>query len=89
MPTARRFRQFATQRSDVLVALGLAVPVVGSVAVHVSHVHQPLILFVSLAAVSPILVRRQHAAAGLLLAVAAQAVMPEDRALLLPVMAVL
>jgi signal transduction histidine kinase len=89
MSSARRFRQFATQRRDVLVAVGLAVPVVGSLAVHAGRNDQPLVLLLSLAAVSPILVRRHRAALAWLLAVAAQAAMPDNRALLLPVMAVL
>lgn len=91
MPPARRSRvqPFVAQRRDVLIALGLAVPVVGSLAVHASRNHQPLVLLLSLVVVTPILVRRRRAPAALLLAVAAQAAMPDNRALLLPIMVVL
>jgi signal transduction histidine kinase len=89
MSPARHFRQFATRHSDVLAAAALAVPVVGSLAVHAGRSDQPLVLLLSLAAVSPILVRRQQSAAALLLAVAAQAAMTDNRTLLLPVMVVL
>ncbi len=86
---ARRFRQFASHRGDLLVAVVLAFPVVGSLVYHARHDDQPLALLLSLAVVAPILARRGRPAAGLLLAVAAQAAMPDNRALLLPVMLVL
>jgi signal transduction histidine kinase len=86
---ARRFRQFATLRGDLLVAAVLAVPIVGSLAYQARHDHRPLALLLSLAIVGAILARRGRLAAGLLLAVAAQAVLPDNRALLLPVMVVL
>jgi signal transduction histidine kinase len=84
-----RFRQFGARRSDVLVALGLAVPVIGSLAVRAGRDDQPLVLLLGLAALAPILLRRDRSGAALLLAVAAQATLPDNRALLLPVMAVL
>jgi signal transduction histidine kinase len=85
----RRFRQFAADRGDVLLALGLAVPVVGSLAVRASRSDQPLVLLLSLGALAPIFLRRDRSGAALLLAVAAQAAIPDNRALVLPVMAVL
>src|SRR6202011_4563401 len=84
-----RLRQFAAQRGDVLVALGLAVPVIGSLAVRAIHSGQPLVLLLSLGALSPIFLRRSRPGAALLLTVAVGAAMPDNRALLLPVMAVL
>jgi signal transduction histidine kinase len=84
-----RFRQFAAQRGDVLVALGVAVPVIGSLAVRAIHSGQPLVLLLSLGALAPIFLRRSRPGAALLLAVAVEAAIPDNRALLLPVMAVL
>ena len=91
MLPARRWRswQFAPQRSDVLVALGLAVFVVGSLVAEAIRDHQPIVLLLAVGALLPILIRREQPYAALLLAVAADAVMPDNRALLLPVMAVL
>jgi signal transduction histidine kinase len=84
-----RFRQLAAQRSDALLALALAFPVVASLVFHASHDGQPLVLLLSVTVLVPVLLRRYRADAALLLAVAAQAAMPDNRALQLPVMAVL
>jgi signal transduction histidine kinase len=90
MTLARRwcFQLFRAQRSDVLVALALAIPVIGSLAVRAGRDDHPLLLVLSLGALAPIL-RRHRPGAALLLAVAVQSAMPDNRALLLPVMAVL
>jgi signal transduction histidine kinase len=85
----RRFRQFASQRGEVLIALALTVPVVGSLAIHADRTDQPLVLLLSAVVLAPILARRNRTAAALLLAVAVEAAMPDNRALVLPVMAVL
>ena len=91
MPLARRsrLRAFAAQRGDVLLAIALAVPVLGSLVWHASHDDQPLALLLGLPALGSIFVRRTRPAAGLLMAVAAWAAIPSDQALQLPVMAVL
>jgi signal transduction histidine kinase len=89
MSPVRRLRQLAIQPGDVLLAVVLAFPVVGSLAYQARHDNHPLALLLSLAVGAPILARRGRLAAGLLLAVAAQAVLPDNRTLLLPVMVVL
>jgi signal transduction histidine kinase len=84
----RHSRQITVRRSDVLVALLLAVPVIGSLVVRAGRDDQPIVLLLGLGVLAPILLRRNRSA-GLLLAVAVQAAMPDNRTLLLPVMAVL
>jgi signal transduction histidine kinase len=84
-----RFRQFTAARSDVLVAIALAVPVFGSLGWHAGRDEQPLVLLLALPALASIFLRRDRPALALVLAVAAGAAMPDNRALLLPVMAVL
>jgi signal transduction histidine kinase len=84
-----RFRQFTAERSDVLVAIALAVPVFGSLGWHAGHDDQPLVLLLGLPALGSIFLRRSHPAVALLIAVAVWAVMPSDEALQLPVMVAL
>jgi signal transduction histidine kinase len=84
-----RFRQFVAQRSDVLLAAVLAVPVLGSLAWHAGHSHQPLVLLLGLGALAPIFLRGSRPGAALVLAVAVRAAMPSNEALELPVLAVL
>jgi signal transduction histidine kinase len=83
------FRQLAAKRSDLLLAIGMAIPVVGSLVAAAIRDHRPAYLLLSLAALAPIFLRRDRPVAALLLAVAVAVVMPDNRALLLPVMAVL
>ncbi len=85
----RRSWQFTPRRGDVLLALGLAIPVLGSVIADAIHTGQPVVLLLALAALLPILMRSDRPYAALALAVAAEAAMPDNRALSLPVMAVL
>jgi hypothetical protein len=51
-----RFRPLSLHRSDVLVALVLAVPVVGSLVVRASRDDQPLVVPLALAAVAAVLI---------------------------------
>jgi signal transduction histidine kinase len=91
MPPARRwrFRQFSAQRADVVLALVVAVPVLGSLAARAGHNDQPLVLLLALGALAPIFMRRSRPGAALVLAVAVRAAVPSNDALELPVMAVL
>jgi signal transduction histidine kinase len=84
-----RFRQFTVERSDVLLALALAVPVFGSLAWNGNHDDEPLVLLLGLPALGSIFVRRSHPAAALLVTVAVWAAIPSDELLQLPVMAAL
>jgi signal transduction histidine kinase len=84
-----RFRQFTAERSDVLLAIALAVPVYASLAWNAGRVDRPLLLLLGLPALGSIFLRRSRPAAALLIAVAAWAVVPSDEALQLPVMAAL
>jgi signal transduction histidine kinase len=85
----RRIRQFAPQRRDVVVAVVLAVPVLGSLVFRAGRNDQPVVLLLALGALVPIFLRRDRPQAALVLAVATDAAMPDNRALLLAVMAVL
>jgi signal transduction histidine kinase len=85
----RRLRQFAAQRRDVLVALGLTAIVAWSVAWTAIRNDRPLAVLLIPGALAAILLRRNRSGVALLLAVAVQAAMPDNSALGLPVMAVL
>jgi signal transduction histidine kinase len=90
--TATRQRLVDTvtrRRSDALMALGLSVVTLGSLVVAAVHDHEPLVLLLTPLALLAILLRRSHTRLALLLAVAVIATEPSDRALVLPVMAVL
>jgi signal transduction histidine kinase len=91
MSLARRSRlpNLSAQRSDVFLALVLAVPVLGSLGYRAWHDDQPLLLLLLPAALAPIFMRRARPVAALVLAVAVRATMPSNQALELPVMAVL
>ncbi len=84
-----RLRQLAAQHSDLLVALVLAVPIVGSLVVRAGRDGQPGIVLLALGALAPIFLRRNRPTAALLLAVAIAAALPGNSALTLPVLAVL
>jgi signal transduction histidine kinase len=84
-----RFQQLTAERGDVLLAVLLAVPVLGSLGWHAGHDNQPLVLLLGVPALGSIFLRRGRAAAALLIAVAVRAAMPGNDALQLPVMAVL
>jgi signal transduction histidine kinase len=84
-----RFRQFSAERSDVLLAIALVLPVVGSLAWHARQDDQPLVLLLCVPALGSIFLRRSRPAAALLIAVAVRSAIPSNDALELPVMAVL
>jgi signal transduction histidine kinase len=84
-----RFRQFTAERSDVLLAIALAVPVFGSLGWNAGHNDQPLVLLLGLPALGSIFLRRSRPAAALLITVAVWAAFPTDEALQLTVMAAL
>jgi signal transduction histidine kinase len=84
-----RFRQFSAERSDVLLALVLAVPVLGSLGWNAGHNDQPLLLLLGPLALGSVFLRRTSPVAALLVTVAVWAVLPSDEALQLPVMAAL
>lgn len=84
-----RSRQFAAQRGDALTALAVAIPVFSSLLLRAIRDGQPLVLLLIVGALAPIFVRRQRSSAALLIAVIVEAAMPDNRALVLPVMAVL
>jgi signal transduction histidine kinase len=84
-----RFRQFAPTRGDLLLAVVLAVPVLGSLVARAHQDHHPLVVLLALGALGSLLLRRERANAALLLAVAVDAAMPDNHTLLFPVMAVL
>jgi signal transduction histidine kinase len=84
-----RFRHFTAERSDLLLAIALAVPVVGSLAWRAGHNDQPLLLLLGLPALGSMFLRRSLPGAALLITVAVRAAMPSNDALELPVMAVL
>lgn len=91
MSQARRWRwqRFAAQHSDAFIGLVLSVLIVGSVLANAIRDNKPLVLLVALGAVPPLLMRRDRPYAALVLAVCANAVTPDNRALVLPIMAVL
>jgi len=84
-----RFRQFAAQRRNVLSALALIVVVVGSVVVSAVRDDQPVAVLLIPGAIAAILLRWQRPGVALLLAVVVDSAAPGNRALALPVMAVL
>ncbi len=84
-----RLRQFAAQRSDTLVALGLTGLVVASVVVNAIRDHQPIAVLLIPGALAAILLRHRRSAPALLIAVVVASATPDNRALVLPVMAVL
>jgi signal transduction histidine kinase len=84
-----RLRRFAAERGDVLVALGLTVVVLVSLIVTATRDDRPLVLLLIPGALASILLRRARPNAALLIAVVVAAAAPGNRALVLPVMAVL
>jgi signal transduction histidine kinase len=82
-------RQLATQRSDVLVALGLIVFVGGSLVATAIRGDRPIVLLLTPVALAAILLRRARPGVALVLAIAIAAAIPENRALALPVLVVL
>jgi signal transduction histidine kinase len=86
---ARRFRQVAPTRGDLLLVVLLAVPVLGSLVARAHQDHHPLVVLLAVGALGSLLLRRDRANAALLLAVAVDAAMPDNHTLLFPVMAVL
>lgn len=88
---ARRWRlkRFSAERSDVLVALGLAVVVLASLILTAARDAKPIVLLLAPGALASILLRRARPGAALLIAVAVAAAMPGNRLLVLPVMVVL
>jgi signal transduction histidine kinase len=84
----RRLRQIADRRGDVL-AVGLAIVVLVSLLGNAGHYGRPAELLLALGAIPPLFMRRSRPYLALLLAVAADAIMPSNRTLVLPVMAVL
>jgi signal transduction histidine kinase len=84
-----RLRQFAAQRREILVALALILLVVVSVVGTAIRDDQPIAVLLIPGAVAAVLLRRQRSGVALLLAIAVEAAMPDNRALVLPVMAVL
>jgi signal transduction histidine kinase len=90
IPARRRLAETLTnERRYGLLGLGLSVVVLGSLVVAAAHDHEPLVLLLTPPALAAILLRRSHTRLALLLAVAVVAADPGDRALVLPVMAVL
>ena len=85
----RRFWGVALRRRTVLLELALALVVAGAVAANAFSHREPLQLLLLLGALPPIFIRRDRPYLALLLAVAAGAVVPGNRTLVLPVMAVL
>jgi drug/metabolite transporter (DMT)-like permease len=86
---ATRFRRFSPSRGDLLLVAGLAFPVVGSLVARAIRDDQPVVVLLALGALAPILVRHARPIEALVLATAVLAAMPDNRALLLPVMVVL
>jgi signal transduction histidine kinase len=84
-----RLRRFAAERGDVLVALALTVLVAASLVESAIRNDQPLVLLLIPGAVAAILLRRHRPDVALPVAVAVAAATPGNRALVLPVMAVL
>ena len=84
-----RLRLFAALRRDVLVTFALAVLAVVSVAANAIHDDQPIAVLLIPGALAAILLRRRRPAAALLIAVVVASATPGNRALVLPVMAVL
>ncbi len=90
LPARRwRLRHFALRRSEVLLTIGLSVLVLGSLVASAIRNGQPGDVLLALIAVPPLLIRRARPYVALALAVAADAVMPDNRALFLPVVIVL
>jgi signal transduction histidine kinase len=91
MSLARRWRlrRFVANRRDVLVALGLTVVVLASLVATAARDDRPLVLLLVPPALGSIFLRRASPGAALLTAVAVAAATPDNRVLVLPVMAVL
>jgi signal transduction histidine kinase len=73
----------------VLVALGLSVVVLASLVVTAARDDQPILLLLAPAALASVFFRRARPREALLIAVAVAAAAPDNRTLVLPVMAVL
>ncbi|HEY5317384.1 MAG TPA: histidine kinase [Solirubrobacteraceae bacterium] len=91
MPLARRWRprQFTASRGDAIAVLGLSAVVIASVLANAIHDDQPIAVVLIPIALAVIILGRRFPAAALLVAVAVDSATPGDRALVLPVMAVL
>jgi signal transduction histidine kinase len=85
----RHFRGLALSRRELAFDIVLALFVGLSVVANARHDDRPVELLVALGALPPIFIRRPRPYVALVLAVAAEAVMPSNRSLVLPVMAVL
>ncbi|HWF50896.1 MAG TPA: histidine kinase [Solirubrobacteraceae bacterium] len=84
-----RIRQLAARRRDFLVVAALAALVIASVIANAIHDDQPITVLLIPGALAAIFLRRRQPAAALLLAVILASATPGDRAVVLPVMAVL
>ena len=88
--TRRRLADTSTsERWDGLLAVGLSVVVLGSLVETAVRDHEPLVVLLAAPALAAILLRRAYTRPALVLAVAVLAAEPGNRALVLPVMAVL
>jgi signal transduction histidine kinase len=79
----------AARRADTVAAFALGVIVVVSLVWHATHNGEPAVLLLIPPALVAIVLRRSRTEPALLLAVAVAAALPDNRALVLPVMAVL
>jgi signal transduction histidine kinase len=88
---ARRLRlwRFAVGRGYLLASIALCLPVLASIADAAFREGHPLVLLLAPVALAAIFLRGARPPVALVLAVAAAAATPSDRALVLPVMAVL
>jgi signal transduction histidine kinase len=84
-----RLREYVRRRGDLAAAIALGVPVIATLLFRAVHDDQPLALGLAVAALAPLFLRRRRPIESLLLATAAIAVLPDNQALLLPVLAVL
>src|SRR5450755_5006002 len=81
-----RLRRFVVQRRGLLVAFALGVLVAASLVENAILNHQPLVLLLMIpSAAASILLRRNRTGAALVLAVAVDAAVPNERFLVLPV----
>lgn len=84
-----RLRELAMKRSDAMVVLALTVPVVASLIATAARDGRPIVLLLIPPGVAAVLLRRRRPGVALGIAVAVAAAMPDDRWLVLPVMAAL
>jgi signal transduction histidine kinase len=88
---ARRWqlREFMARRGDAFIALPLTLLVVASVVANAVHNDQPISVLLIPGVVAAIVLRRRRPALALLIAVVVASATPDNRALVLPAMAVL